>query len=366
MDVSYLLCDLRSGRFLTELPLTVGDKIRKVIGREETLALTLPVVDKSCPTNWANLLVDGKSMILPTLDGSLVQGYAVIDHVTGDVTVPITGTTLEHCLKRTNVPDLDPTGLDQSQVAALLCAEMPARFGFLVDWEPCGKTDPGDAEYSTLEDRSILDALNALQAGDGGPEWRIVVDWADDTHRVVTKTIQIRPRIGTYRPDAVLDLDADGGGFLESYRRTSSYAEGKGATMLIGTSEGSGASRPMTDPMVSPVVDSGFPIWEERKNFTGLGQGDVDEDTELASRTAATLTQRESGTVTWVVTTRGGVLVPGVDFDEGDTLPVKVAPRPPVDPIGGSTLMRCLGWEIDPASGQVDPMVWDDGSDTSG
>lgn len=364
MDVTYLLCDILTGRVLTELPLTADETIKRMIARVETQTFNLPVLDDRCPNDWASLLIDGKSMIVLTLDNAPTQGWVVDDHEVGDVIVPITALTLENCLARTNVPELEAYGMDMSAVAAALVAELVPRFGFTIDYELCGKT--AEEDYSTLEDRNVLEAINALMTADGGPEWRTRITWADDNQRAIAKSIEIRPKIGIDRPDAIFDLDAKGRGTIETYRRRSSFAAGKGATMLIGTSEGSGASRPMTDPVVSPLVSAGWPVWEERKNFTGLGSGEVDEDTELNSRTAALSVQRERGTTTWTVTGSEHAPVPGRDFTEGDTVHIDVAPQGKLDPLGGTAAVRALGWELSPKSGRGSVIVWDDGSESDG
>jgi hypothetical protein len=247
--VVWYLADLVTGLILTELPLDPGGTIKKLIGKVEQNTFSLPVLDDKTPGDWADLLVDGRSMIVLTLDDNPTQGWVVIGHDVGDVTVPITGSTLEECLQRTNVPDVDAT-LDDAYALALLVAPVSDNFGFDIAVAPCGKVS--DHLYQAVEDRKVLDAAVELQAADGGPEWRIFIDWADATRRAFTKTIEIETRIGHDRPDAIFDLDADGRGVVEAYKRSTSYAEGKGATSLIGTSEGSGSSRPMTDPMVSP------------------------------------------------------------------------------------------------------------------
>lgn len=366
--VAYLLCDLLTGRVLAEVPLGGADTVQKLIARVETQGFTLPVADPRCPTDWAQLLTPGKAMIVLTLDRALTLGWAVDDVEFGSHEVAVSVSTLETCLARTNVPDLDPYeygDLDMSAEAAALVAEMTPRFGFTIDWEPSGKPSTTEMPYENRLDMNVLDAINALNAA-GGPEWRITLAYTDETRRVVSKGIDIRPRIGTDRPDAVFDLDAGGRGVIDTYRRRVSYATGKGATMLIGTSDGTGSGeRPMTGPVVSSLAFAGWPIWEERRNFTGLGQGDVDEDTELMARTAETARQREHGTVTWTITGSAVAPKPGRDYEEGDTVHVNIAPQGKVDPIGGTTALRTRGWSLDLASGRSTIIAWDDG-DTDG
>jgi hypothetical protein len=368
----WYVCDLLTGDILAELPLTSGSPVRRRIANVESTSLDLPVHDDACPLDWNASVVDGKSMIVLTIDDQPTQAWCITDHAVGDTVVPINISTLEECPNRTNVPDLDPLDdtvlpdKDYSALGAGLAAPLIGRFGFTIESTPSGKVFEGTQVYANSEDRSVLAALNEdIMGADGGPEWRIFVRWGDDTHRSFDKVLEIRPRVGQDRPDAIFDLDAKGGGSIESYTRTSSYAAGKGATMLIGTSEGSGASRPVTDPQISEYVDRGWPVWEERKNFTGLDSGNFDEDTELLRRTRATLVMRQDGSETWAITGRANGPRPGVDYTEGDTIHISVAPNPPKDPAGGTAAVRVLGWELDLVSLQSTPILWDSGEDDS-
>ena len=356
--VVFYLCDLVTGQIQAELPLE-AQRVRRVIAREESQTFALPTADDACPDDWADLLVPGRSMIVQTLDDQPVQAWVVLDDERGGPVVTIQGSTLEHCLSRTYVPDVDFTG-DEAEGAMIVLAPLVPRFGFTLEHTNTGKVS--EFFYSTLEDRTLLAVLNDLMAAEDGPEWRVFVRWTDEaTKQAFTKVVRVEARVGIDRPDAIFDLDADGRGCVESYRRRRSYTSGKGATLLIGTSEGSGASRPMTDPLYSPLVDAGWPVWEDRVNFSGLGVGSVgDEDAELLRRTQQTLTQRQAGTTVWQVVGNENAPRPGRDFTEGDTVHIDIAPQGKTDPHGGQVAVRVLGWEMSLASGQVTPILWED------
>lgn len=363
MDLIWYVCDLVTGQILDELPLAGADKVRRRIALVDSATFTLPVHDPKCPADWTTNLVPGKTMLVLTVNGQPVNAWAIIDYSTGSDTVPINVSTLEECLSRTNVPDYDPPlDADLSDVAVALAQPLVTGFGFVTAATASGKVYNGNG-YNADEDRSILAALNEdIMGADGGPEWRIIVRWTNDDHGGFTKILQVAPRVGQDRPDARFDLDAAGRGSIESYTRTVSYAAGKGATQLTGTSDGSGSSRPMTDPQTSTLIAAGWPMWQERKNFTGLDDA-TDLDTELLNRTKATLKAHERGTTTWAVT---GHLLPGVDYNEGDTVYIDVAPQGRVDPIGGTATTRVLGWELDPAFEVSTPILWDSEEDGSG
>lgn len=374
MDIRWLLCDLVTGIKLTELPLDLGgNALRKVVATAEDATFTLPVLDDRCPEDWDSLLIPGKTMVVPVVEEIPLGGWVVISPPVGDVTVAVACRTLEVCAERTNVPDLDADGIDLATVGALLAAKLTTNFEFAVESEPCGKLSQD--YYDATEARTLLDAFNALMAVDGGPEWRIRVDWADDTHRAVTKTIEFRPRIGFVRTHSIFELRPDGGGTIASYTRTPSYAAGKGATSLVGTSTPAGGGAQIaTDPIVSAlaITEGGtWPVWEDRVDFPDLAADDtvIDIDSELDERTRHTLSLREQGEVVWQLVGKepaSGGLRAGVDYDCGDTVPVRIAPQGKIDPTGGTTTMRLLGYDLDIVSGAGTPILWADPNDDGG
>lgn len=362
LELRWLVCDLLTGQVLTELPLTGGELLETVVAREDTTTFSLAPADDSCPDDWPQQLSPGKTMIVALIDGQLAQAWATIEYSAGAATVPIVCKTLEHCMARTNVPEMLAT-LDNAAGAAQLCADLIDRFGFTIEHTPTGNT--ADFDYSNLEDRNLYDAMRELLVGETPIEWRIVIRWADPLEQTqVEKVLQIADRIGMDRPDAVFELDDTGTGTIESYSRNRSYDAGKGATMMIGVSEGTGATRPMTDPIYSVLVDRGWPVWEERANFTGLATGTVaDEDALLRSRTMARLEAKQAGTVTWTVVASENAPRPGVDYDHGDTVHIQVAPQGKQDPEGGVAAMRVLGWQLNTRSGQTALIAQEDQED---
>lgn len=358
LDLRWLVCDIMTGQVLAELPLSGGDEVETVIAREDSQTFSLAPADDACPSDWTSQLVAGKTMIVALIDDELAQAWVVNEYTAGASTVPIPCATLETCLNRTNVPDLDGY-FDDADGAAALCAGLVGRFGFTIEATPTGHQS--DFDYSSLEDRNLLDVMHERMQGESPIEWRIALRWADAAHTRIEKVLQIAGTIGIDRPDAVFELDEAGAGNIESYGRNRSYIRGKGATMMIGTSEGTGDARPLTDPVYSPLVDAGWPVWEERSNFTGLDIGTVEEeDALLLQRTQARLAAKQGGTVTWTLVGSENAPRPGVDYDHGDTVHIQVAPQGKLDPEGGTGAMRVLGWRLNTRSGRTTLIAWDD------
>lgn len=354
MDLTWLACDLKSGLILGELPLD-ADKVRKMIAREETATWQLPVHDLSCPDDWHDITTPGRRMLVLCLDDVPVQGWPITSRNIGSSGVTLGGVTLEHVFARTNVIDMEGEA-DEVAIIWFVIITALSRFGFDFEYTETGVM--GYADYSAAEDQSCLAILNDRAALANAPEWRIAL--SRDGNRIA-KTFEIRPRIGQDRPDAVFELDDRGTGNIASYNRFEDYGPNAGATHVIGVSDGSGAYRPMTHPHISDLVGDGWPEWESRVSFPNVVADSVDdEDAELERLASNTLKQRERGTTTWSIVGDENAPRPGRDFGEGDTVYVDIAPRGKEDPTGGSTAMRVLGWDLDPRSGRVTLIAWED------
>src|SRR5690606_12567064 len=98
-----------------------------------------------------------------------------------------------------------------------------------------------------------------------------------------------------------------------------------------------------------------------RPSFPNIDAASVDdEDAELLRLATATLRKRERGSVAWAVTGDDTAPRPGIDFTEGDTVQLVVAPQGKRDPVGGTAAVRVLGWDLQPHSGEVTVIVWEE------
>lgn len=361
--LTWYVCDIKTGIILGELPIAGSEEVISYAAREDSTTFNLPTADDHCPDDWAEVTIGGRSMIVLVVDDWPAQAWVVNDVIFGRTVANLPCVTLETFLHRTNVPDLAAT-LDTAEAAATLCAALTVRFGVTIEHTNTGHLI--DVDYSSLEDRNLLDVLNELRGGEHGAEWRIGVRWSDvNTKQAFDKVLEIRPTIGVERPDVVFDLDANGGGNIEDYKRSGgNFVEGKGATMVIGTSDGAGTTRIVTPPQYSPLVAAGWPVWEERLPFSGLAGSSVqDEDTFLLNRTVAQLAQRERGAHSWTIEGSPGAPVPGRDYDHGDTVRIQIAPQGKRDPYGGNAIGRILGWKLNTRNGAASPIFVEDQED---
>jgi hypothetical protein len=309
-------------------------------------------------------LQGGKTMIVQTIDDVPMQGWGVTgDIVVGAATVSVGASTLEECLVRCNVPTvvqpISPTPLlDNVARAAAVANPLILRFGFGIETVLAGT--PGlDVEYDNAEDRAVFDALEDMRVTEQSIEWRIKLRWNDDTHRGFSKVLQIATKIGQFRPDTVFDLDKNQRGSIDSYTRTTSYADGKGATLLIGYSEGTGPARDSSGEVRAPdLIAAGWPVWEDRQTITGLSDNYTQAD--LIAATQAKLANMRLGRTKWTVVVNESGPRPAVDYEPGDTVTIDVAPQGARDPIGGTAQVRVIGYQYDLASRRTTPTFWDD------
>lgn len=194
--ITFLVCELRSGLVLDELPLRV-DQLADTIAREEQQTFTLDVHDEACPDDWHNLLTPGKHMLVAVnTEQQPVIGWAVLGTEVQGPQVSISCATLEHCLARVNVDTVEAYETDEAELARLVANKMSTTHGFTVSASNTGQLR--DAYYvAEEEDRSVYDALAELMAGEGGPEWHIRLDWAPGPWQVIGTNRAKNPSMGT-------------------------------------------------------------------------------------------------------------------------------------------------------------------------
>ncbi|MCW2758053.1 MAG: hypothetical protein JWO46_1799 [Nocardioidaceae bacterium] len=371
--VVWHLADLYSGDLITPLPIAASDKTRRTLAEDIQVQHTLKAFDRNCPTNWGEIVTPGRTMLVQTNDGDVVQGWPVIDRRRGDAdgNIPLECHTLEHCMSRENVPDIDGDW-DSALLVAELADALIARFNFIIDATPSGATLV-DQNYSSYTDQDVLSACTDLMGQAGGPEWRILVRWRPDRSGF-EKVLQVAARIGEERPDTVFRLDENGRGNVGTYDIADSFARGQGATMLIGADDGTGPSgRTMSAPVfATDEIAEGYPIWEERKIFTNLGDAD-DLLTQITGLTEGLLPARARGSINGTLTVNDGDSPQaGRDYFEGDTVFVDIAPQGQIcsdgtfrysDPDGWQAKVRVRGFDVDPVTGLANPTLWENPDD---
>jgi hypothetical protein len=355
-SVTWLGCDLVSGQIIAELP-DIQGSVSRVLGAYTSHGLKMPIPiggpgsfswqGQSLAHIWEQATVPGQTMIVPVVNDVPAAAFIVLTRKGGTGAELQLGTvSLEGYLSRRYVGDHTWTQQDEASViAAGLAADAQTEgIGLIVDAPATGTLR--DRAYQHTDDGTVYQRLTELMEIQGGPEWTIDVDWADDTRRAVVKILRVRKRIGT-ASDAVFSTE---GSSEARYEHTESYEDGKGANHIIATSSGEGEDRP--ESSVIDDVLTGWPRWERRFSPSSS----IKNTGVLIDHAIAELGRRRDGATTWEITTRWGAYPRlGVDWRLGDDVAFELTGHR--HPFGVTSTERVIGWELDTQAGTVKPIL---------
>lgn len=370
---TWYLCDLVSGLWRTRLPIA-GDQVTCNIWEVNRATVTMDIADDACPDEWAGYLKPAYNRMLVLTKGSgldekPVQGWWLDGELVQDdwsLSIPIA--TLEACYDEANIPEVYGT-YDDAYAAFLLCTldvgadglptglgGMAQRFGFIHEYAFTGNTS--DHDYSPTATTTRFAAVRQMM-DDKRIEARIQLRWNSDRTGFV-KVTQIKSKVGTYRKDSKFSFapqpDDQVAGTIASYRKRT----GRGTTAVTGTAVIEGSQNIVNPPVVATEMVTGpdrFPVVESRRDYTGLDSVDNIE-AAILERSTATLNAEKGGVVVYDFVLNTDTLVPGDDYDAGDTVPIDIGPRPKVDPFGLKTDARLCGFTLNLRDGTAVPNLW--------
>lgn len=358
--VTWLGCDLVSGRVITELPDITGT-VSRVLGAYTSAALTLPVplAGPGALGPVAFQATDpGRTMIVAVVNDAPTWAGIVLTRSGGvDAVLQLGCVSLEGYLDRRYVGDHTWLGQDEAGVigAGLADDAGPQGIGLIVDAPPTGVRR--DRTYVGNDDATVYSRLRELMSVQGGPEWTIDVDWLDDnTQDVVVKTLRIRSRIGIASSTPAAVFQNALGASETRYTYAEDYSDGKGANYIIATSTGEGEDRPTSSP--ASDIRTGWPRYERRfspsTSVTDLAVLDAHAADDLAVRVA--------GINTFKLTTRWNARPRlNLDWRLGDDVAWDLKGHR--HPYGVAGIGRVVGWELDMAAGVVTPVLLEPDSD---
>jgi hypothetical protein len=359
--VTWLGCDLISGRIIAELPDITGN-VKRVLGSSTSTGLTLPV-PLAGPGALGELAwqatAPGRTMIVPVVNDVPSWGGIVLTRKGGtNATLDLGCISLEGYLDRRYVTDHEWTNIDEAMIAAGLAADAMAEgIGLTIDAPRTGTKR--SRSYADSDDATVYSRLRELMGVDGGPEWTIDVDWADHTKRAVAKILRIRKRIGTAAtsPEAVFETTAPSvfssrGASEATYSYTEDYSTDRGANHILATSSGEGNDRPASIP--ARDVRPGWPRFERR--FTPSTS--IKDNAVLDEHARSELALLRDGSATWDITTRWDTYPRlNVDWRLGDDVAWNVVGHR--HPQGVTGQGRVIGWDLDMKAGVVTPILLD-------
>ena len=365
MDLTWYGCDLATGQIVEELPGITTPSISARLCAYTSSALSLPIPGQGSygapPLNWMGATEQGRSMIVAVLDDAPIWGGIVLRPAGGSAaSVTLSCVSLEGYLDHRYVGDHDFASVDEALITASLVDEANTEgIGFIIDAPATGT--PRDRSYRDQEDKTTYSALRELSGVIDGPEWTVVLGWANSTHTAVSKTLLVRRRIGypSAAPNAVYATGSANavlssqGGSEATYTQTKDYSSGKGANHIVATSSGEGDTRPQSAPArAEDLIAAGWPRWEYR--FEPAPS--ITEQATLDGHAQQALSLMRFGITTIDITARADAYPRlGTEWSLGDDIGYELTGH--MHPNGLTGVGRAVGWDLNPQSGIVTPIL---------
>lgn len=363
--VTWLGCDFVTGRIIAELPDVTGS-VSRVLGAYTSAGLRLPIPlagPGALGRSAIQATQPGRTMIVAVVNDIPAWGGIVVRRKGGtEATLELSTVTLEGYLDRRYVRNHTWTQVDEASViaAGLVGDARTEGIGLIVDAPPTGTLR--DRTYAGSDDATVYRRLEELMAVEGGPEWTIDLDWADESQTVVAKIFRVRKRIGrsAAQPTAVFETTAHSvfssrGASQAHYAYSEDYSDGRGANHILAVSSGEGEDRPISAPArAEDLIASGWPRYESRISpSTSIKATQV-----LDAHARAELALRKFGSRTWTITTRWDAFPRyGMDWRLGDDVAWNLTGHRHPDGVMGQG--RIIGFDLDMQAGTLQPILWE-------
>lgn len=353
-SIDWYGADLVTGELIAPLPGVTGP-IKSVLGQYATAALQVPIPragpERATNDTWT-ATIDGRTMVVAVLnDVPIWAGIVKKRKRTTDALMGLGCVTLEGYLDERYVTDHPDLNADESTIMGILVSDtINEGIGLQIDSRPTGTVR--DRSYYSYDDKTVYSAMTELMAVRGGPEWTIVLDWTDSTHTYVSKTAVIRDRIGdeSTSPNAVFSTK---GISQTAYTYDEDYSHGMGANHIVATSSGQGEKRPESEPARDEdLFRAGWPRYEYR--FTPSTS--IKQISTLNAHAEAELERISRGTQSLDLSARAFVYPRlRIDWTLGDDIGYDLIGHGHPDGLSG--VARCIGWELDPQTQIIKPIL---------
>lgn len=357
VEITWLACDLRTGRIAEELPaLKATGPLSRRIGSITNTNLSLDL--SGAPVEWEAATDPARTLLVAVDTATAVPLWSGIPlpRVGGSGTqVTFTAASAECYLDR-RYADYSGTGVDRSTVMAGVAAPLLTNGPpFVIDSVATGSTM--DYTVADEDDKTILSVLQELDGQDGAPEWTVDTAWTDTAQTSVELILRIHPKIGIQPeiPATVFDLP----GCVAEYTLTESYERGRGATQVIARGDSQGGGRASSAVHTADdLIAAGWCRWEHRYS-PGAG---ITDETQLDAHAAQSLALMRTGSRAWTLQAAASVAPRlGIDWALGDSITLAVAAGTSLrHPAGIIVTARAWGWELTPADDKVIPILLED------
>lgn len=321
MAYRFKVAELKTGDVLKEVPLTIESEMTRNLQSHGTGSFGLAVRHPSCPTNWEQLILPGRSLIVVLDEADRIVGHGIPTdrQRDGSGVVVYPAMTLEGYFLERYVPTRAYVQRDQTAIAqdlASVCADdagIPLQF----DCPPSGVLR--DRTYGDDENARVYDRLQELAAVQNGFNWTVDVDWEDDSHKRVKYTFRTGyPYLGNRSPTPEHVFEAPGN--ITDYRYNEPWRDGEAATHVQAVGDGDGETKLMSAPVTDTVREAaGWPRVEAREQFSG-----VKEQATIDKHARGLASALFGGQQVITVTVKDGVGTSLVDLTRGDTGRVKI------------------------------------------
>ena len=355
--VTWLGCDLLTGRIIAELPEVTGN-IGRLLGAYTSANLSTPIPSGVLAKLAVQATVPMRTMIVAVVNNQPCWAGIVLTRQRGTgATMDLATATPEVYLNRRTVRDHNWRGRDEASViaAGLVrdAGDIPGvgrGIGLEIDAPRTGRNRK--REYAAMDRATVYDRLRELMGVRNGPEFTIEPMWGDDDQTRVRLVVRIRSRIGiaSTRPRAVFDSR---GASSASYTLTEDYSDGKGANYVMASSSGEGEDKPTSAPAVATdMLNAGWPIVEHHFE-PGSNISNISTLNEHAQRELELLAR---GANVWTIDARWNVYPSlNIDWRIGDDIAWNLTGHG--HPDGTTGTGRCIGWELRPSEGTVSPIL---------
>lgn len=251
MALSWVACEARTGRIITDLPLLDVKKVSSILGTYTTTTATLPIPE--APADWVRA-TEGEATFLVLTDDSVstsdpapVWGGRITQRRRGlGDTVSLSLASFESYLDRRYVGDVTYTQVGQGAIVADLLDRFVQDGSTPLEVVVLDIGMLRDRTYEDAQDKTVLSALQELSAVQGGPEFTVSWKWLHDPERIVP-VLTVGARIGApvpagLGPNATFEAPGD----VVWAELFEDWSAGHYANDVMASSSGVGDARPQS------------------------------------------------------------------------------------------------------------------------